>query len=139
VRSVTSASTRDPFFFWPAARPPVASRARAARAACCGLPIRPTSAAAGAVRLSASSARRPSRPSRPPPSRPHLHHPLSSLLLVAAARHLFGCPPIHPGRLLLRPSAAGCCAPPPVATARFLFSVPRLSAAEGGCAAALFW
>jgi len=29
-------------------------------------------------------------------------------------------------------AAAGCCAPPPVAAARFLFSAPRLSAAEGG-------
>ena len=103
MRGVTSASTRDPFFL---ARRPSAScltcarRAQgAARAACRGLPIRPASAAAGAVRLSASSARRPPRPSRPPPSRPHLRRPSSSLLLVAAARPHAGCPPVHPGRL----------------------------------------
>jgi len=127
VRRVTSASTRDPFFL---ARRPSAScltcarRAQgAARAACRGLPIRPASAAAGAVRLSTSSARRPSRPSSPPPSRPHLRRPSSSLLLVAAARHLAadGCC----GRLL-RPSA-GCCGPFP------LLGAPSVCCGRGVC------
>ena len=92
-------------------------RVRPVDAACRGLPIRPASAAAGAVR------------------------PSSSLLLVAAARHLAadGCC----GRLL-RPSA-GCCGPFP------LLGAPSVCCGRGGVrllcsgsrpprpAAALFW
>jgi hypothetical protein len=138
VRSVTSASTRDPFFFWPAARPPVASRARAAlrrRARRLSRPPHPSRVCSGRRRppvrfvcpppVAALPSAAVAAPSPSPVVKPAACCSRSSPLWLSA------CSPRTPVavpicRRLLRPSA-GCYGPFP------LLGAPSVCCGRGVC------